>query len=98
MLKGETRPNATLSLAAEMLILQEPGGPRGSEGLLRRPPLARRATVLPVLRLLQVPDRPALHGRAGIPLLLGGVQKENHALVGLARLPRERSGGKTRTG
>lgn len=40
--------------------------------------------MLPVLLLLQVSDRPALHGRAGLPLLLSGVQKENHALDGLA--------------
>lgn len=83
--EGELRPDATVfPLTAEMLVLQEASGPRGSEGLLRRPPLARRATVLPVLRLLQVPDRPALHGCAGLPLLLSGVQKANHALDGLA--------------
>lgn len=71
-------------VTAEMLILQEASGPRGSEGLLRRPPLARRAAVLPVLRLLQVLDRSAFHGRAGLPLLLSGVQEENHALDGWA--------------
>lgn len=39
---GEIRPDATVfPLTAEMLLLQEASGPRGSEGLLRRTPLAR---------------------------------------------------------
>lgn len=49
--------------------------------------------MLPVLLLLQVSDRPALHGRAGLPLLLSGVQKENHALDGLAPSASGGSGG-----
>lgn len=82
-------------VTAEMLILQESSGPRGSEGLLRRPPLARYHRVFHVLRLLQVPDRSALHGRAGLPHLLSGVQKEDHAINGLAP---SASGPLTRTG
>lgn len=40
--EGEIRPDATVfPLTAEMLLLQDASGPRGSEGLLRRPPLAR---------------------------------------------------------
>lgn len=66
----------------EMLILPGRSGARSPEGFLRRTPLARRATVLQVLRMLQVPDRPALHGSAKLPLLLCGVQKENHGLEG----------------
>lgn len=37
----EIFPTLMFFLTAEMLILQESSGPRGSEGLLRRPPLAR---------------------------------------------------------
>ena len=65
-----------------MLILPECGGARGTEGFLWRAPLARRAAVLQVLRMLQVPDRPALHGGEELPLLLCGVQEENHDLEG----------------
>lgn len=98
----------------EMLSLPESGRARGPEGFLRRAPLARRAAVLQVLRLLQVPDRPALHGSAELPLLLGGVQKENLALdwrkgftpsspqprvkPGLIELRLESEAGKTNTG
>ena len=53
---------------------------RGPEGFVRGAPLARRAGVLQVLRLLQVSGRPALHGSAGPPLLLSGVQKESPGL------------------
>lgn len=65
-----------------MLLLPEGGRARGPEGFLRRVPLARRAAVLQVLRLLQVPGRPAIHGSAALPLLLCGVQEENHGLEG----------------
>lgn len=71
----------------EMRSLPESGGARGPEGFLRRAPLARRARVLQVRRLLQVPGRPALHGGAGLPLLLRGVQEENHGLEGPKQLP-----------
>lgn len=63
-----------------MLILPECCRARGPEGFLRRAPLARRATVLQVLWLLQVSDQPALHGGTELPLLLGGMQKENYGL------------------
>lgn len=75
------------SLIPEMLSLPECGRTRGPEGFLRRIPLARRATVLQVFWMLQVPDRPAFHGSAGLPLLLCGVQKENHGLEGQNTLP-----------
>lgn len=63
-----------------MLFVPEAGGARSPAGFLRRPSLARRARLLQVRWLLQVSDGPALHGRAELPLLLGGVQKENHGL------------------
>lgn len=65
-----------------MLVLPERGGARGPKGFLRRSPLARRTTVLQVLRLLQVPDWPALYGSEELPVLLGGVQEESHGLKG----------------
>lgn len=65
-----------------MLGLSERGGARGPARFLRRAPLARRAAVLQVLRLLQVPDGPAIHGGAVLPLLLGGVQEKNRGLNG----------------
>lgn len=65
-----------------MRQLPESSGARGPEGFLRRAPLARRSGVLQVLRLLQVSGGPALHGSAGLPLLLCGVQEENHGLEG----------------
>lgn len=64
-----------------MFVLPERRGARGPAGLLRRAPLARRAPVLQVLRLLQVPDGTALHGGAGLPLLLCGVQEDKDALA-----------------
>ena len=66
-----------------MLGLWERSGARVPEGLLRRVPLARRAAVLQVLRLLQVPDGRALHGGAGPPLLLHGMQEEDRGLRGV---------------
>lgn len=69
-------------LFPEMCVVPEAAGARSPAGLLRRAPLARRARVLQVRRLRQVSDRPALHGRAGRPLLLGGVQEESRGLRG----------------
>lgn len=63
-----------------MCGLPEAGGAGGPARLLRGAPLARRARLLPVLLLLQVPRRPALHGHAGHALLLGGVQEEDPGL------------------
>ncbi len=85
--KSSKKPTVCLdiiisSLIPEMLGLPECGRARGPEGFLWRAPLARRAAVLQVLRLLQVPDRPALHGSTELPLLLCGVQEENHGLGG----------------
>lgn len=63
-----------------MCVVPAAGGARGPAGLLRRAPLARPARVLQVRRLRQVSDGPALHGRAGRPLLLSGVQEERRGL------------------
>lgn len=68
------------SLFPEMLSVPDCGRAWGPEGFLRRASLACRATVLQVLRLLQVLDRPTLHGSAELPLLFCGVQEENHGL------------------
>jgi len=69
-----------LPVSPDLLRLPPAGGARGPEGLLRRAPLARRAALLPLRRLLRGPGGPALHGGAGGAVLLRGLQEEDGGL------------------